>query len=86
MSALVNLLPSRPDGEDWVVHLVNDGSEAVDLAVQMSRVYTNRSEFYSLHKAYHGLHGYAAGLTAIGKSTQSSYSSMFSSIKFTEID
>jgi alanine-glyoxylate transaminase / (R)-3-amino-2-methylpropionate-pyruvate transaminase len=78
---ITELLPKRDDGEDWVVHLVNDGSEAVDLAVQMARVYTGRPEFYSLHKAYHGLHGYAAGLTAIGKSTQESYSSMFSSIR-----
>ena len=78
---IINLLPKHPSGEDWVVHFVNDGSEAVDLAVQMARVYTNRPEIYSLHKAYHGLHGYATGLTAIGKATQPSYSSMFTSIK-----
>ncbi len=79
--SITEKIPKHPSGEDWVVHFVNDGSEAVDLAIQMARVYTGRPEFYSLHKAYHGLHGYAAGLTAIGKSTQSSYSSMFSSIK-----
>ena len=78
---IIDKLPDHPSGEDWVVHFVNDGSEAVDLAVQMARIYTNRPEIYSLHKAYHGLHGYAAGLTAIGKATQPCYSSMFSSIK-----
>ena len=77
---LVELLPEHPSGEDWVVHFVNDGSEAVDLAVQMARGYTGRPEVIGLHKAYHGLHGYAAGLTAIGKAEQSSYSSMFSSV------
>lgn len=77
---LIAKMPPHPSGEDWVVHLVNDGSEAVDLAIQMARVYTNRPEMIALHKAYHGLHGYAAGVTAIGKSTQPSYSSMFSSI------
>lgn len=85
---LVDKLPKRPDGEDWVrayvslavdffhfissvflqvVHLVNSGSEAVDLAIQMARQYTGRSEMVALHKAYHGLQGYAAGVTAIGK-------------------
>jgi alanine-glyoxylate transaminase/(R)-3-amino-2-methylpropionate-pyruvate transaminase len=77
---IVETLPPHPSGEDWVVHLVNDGSEAVDLAAQMIRVYTGRPEIISLHKSYHGLQGYAAGLTAIGKATQPSYSSMFSSI------
>jgi len=77
---IIDTLPPHPSGEDWVVHFVNDGSEAVDLAAQMIRVYTGRPELISLHKAYHGLHGYAAGLTAIGKATQPCYSSMFSSI------
>ena len=77
---LVERMPPHPSGEDWVVHLVNSGSEAVDLAVQMARVYTGRQETIALHKAYHGLQGYAAGLTAIGKATQPAYSSMFNSI------
>ncbi len=77
---LVEKIPRHPSGEDWVVHLVNDGSEAVDLAVQMSRCYTGRPEMIGLHKGYHGMQGYAAGLTAIGKAEQPSYSSMFSSI------
>lgn len=48
-------MPPHPSGEDWVVHLVNSGSDAVDLAIQMARVYTNRPELLSLLKAYHGL-------------------------------
>ena len=63
---------------------INDGSEAVDLAIQMARVYTGRPEVVALYKGYHGLQGYAAGLTAIGKSTQKCYSSMYSSIFHTE--
>lgn len=77
---LIERIPPHPSGEDWVAHFVNSGSEAVDLAIQMARVYTCRPETIALHKAYHGLHGYAAGVTAIGKATQPSYSSMFSSI------
>ena len=77
---LVERLPPHPSGDDWVVHFVNSGSEAVDLAVQMAMVYTGRPEMIGLHKGYHGLQGYAAGLTAIGKAEQPCYSSMFSSI------
>jgi alanine-glyoxylate transaminase / (R)-3-amino-2-methylpropionate-pyruvate transaminase len=81
---LVEKMPPHPSGEDWVVHLVNDGSEAVDLAIQMARVYTGRPEIITQYKAYHGLHGYAAGLTSIGKSTQPSYASMFTGISCLE--
>ena len=77
---IVAKIPPHPSGEDWVIHFVNSGSEAVDLAIQMARVHTGRQETFALQKAYHGLQGYAAGLTAIGKSTQSCYSGMFSSI------
>lgn len=73
---IVDKIPKHPSGEDWVIHFVNSGSEAVDLAVQMARVYTGRPEIIGLHKAYHGLHGAAAGLTSIGKSTQPCYSAM----------
>lgn len=52
---LTETLPKHPSGEDWVVHLVNSGSEAVDLAVQMAKVYTGRAEMIAMHKAYHGL-------------------------------
>lgn len=81
---LVEKLPENENGEDWVVHFVNNGSEAVDLAVQMAREYTGNSKMYGLYKGYHGLQGYAAGLTAIGKSTQNCYSTMYSSITHVE--
>lgn len=81
---LVETLPPHPSGDDWVVHLVNSGSDAVDLAIQMSREYTNNHEIYGLYKAYHGLLGYAAGITSIGKSNQSCYSKMYSGIKHVE--
>lgn len=74
---IVDTLPPHPSGEDWVVHLVGTGSEAVDLAIQMARTHTGRSETIALNKAYHGLQGYAAAVTAIGKATQSAYASMF---------
>jgi alanine-glyoxylate transaminase/(R)-3-amino-2-methylpropionate-pyruvate transaminase len=77
---IIEKLPEHPSGDEWIVHFVNDGSEAVDLAVQMARVYTGRQEMFALCKGYHGLQGYAAGLTAIGKTTQPAYSSMFTSI------
>jgi alanine-glyoxylate transaminase / (R)-3-amino-2-methylpropionate-pyruvate transaminase len=83
---LIDTLPSHPSGEDWVVHFVNDGSEAVDLAVQMARVYTGRPEIIGLHKAYHGLHGLAAGLSAIGKATQPSYGYTFPGIAHVQAD
>jgi len=79
---LVERMPPHPSGDEWVVHLVNDGSEAVDLAIQMARVYTGRPEILALHKAYHGLHGYAAAVTAIGKATQPAYASMFSGVSY----
>lgn len=46
----------------------------------MARVYTGRSEMIAMHKGYHGCQGYAAGITAIGKSTQPAYNSMFTGI------
>ena len=78
---IVERMPTHPSGDEWVVHFVNSGSEAVDLAVQMARVYTGKQEMYALHKGYHGLQGCAAGLTAIGKASQPIYNSSYSSIK-----
>jgi len=81
---IIELLPRHPSGDDWVIHFVNNGSEAVDLATQMARVYTNRPEIIALHKAYHGLQGYAAGLTSIGVATQKCNSSIYNSITHLE--
>lgn len=43
-----------PLGQDWVVQLVNSGSEAVDVALTMARVYTGNFEFLALRNGYHG--------------------------------
>ena len=74
---LVEKFPNRSDGEDWVVHPVNSGSEAVDLAIQMAAEHTKEPSIMALHNAYHGLHGYAAGATTIGKAKQSCHSKLF---------
>jgi 4-aminobutyrate aminotransferase-like enzyme/Ser/Thr protein kinase RdoA (MazF antagonist) len=47
---LVALLPAELDR----VFLVNSGSEACDLAVQLARVYTGRQDIVALEGAYHG--------------------------------
>ena len=59
-------LASRfPGGEDWVVHFVNSGSEAIDLALLMARLYTENFEIIALRNSYHGLHFGAMSLTGI---------------------
>jgi len=47
---LVELLPAELDR----VFLVNSGSEACDLALQLARVYTGRQDVVALRGAYHG--------------------------------
>ncbi|HEX5191764.1 MAG TPA: aminotransferase [Solirubrobacteraceae bacterium] len=47
---LAALLPAQLDR----VFLVNSGSEAVDLALQLARVYTERRDVVALQGAYHG--------------------------------
>jgi 4-aminobutyrate aminotransferase-like enzyme/Ser/Thr protein kinase RdoA (MazF antagonist) len=47
---IVALLPTELD----TVFLVNSGSEACDLAVQLARVYTGRRDMVTLAGAYHG--------------------------------
>lgn len=49
---------------DWVVHLVNSGAEAIDLAFAMARAHTGHFEMVSLRNAYHGLHFGVSGSTA----------------------
>jgi alanine-glyoxylate transaminase / (R)-3-amino-2-methylpropionate-pyruvate transaminase len=78
---LVDLVPPHPSGEDWVVHLVNSGSDAVDLALQMAREYTKNTDIIGMYRGYHGLQGLAAPLTAIGKSTQKSHAGMYPGIR-----
>jgi len=55
----VKRLPPPPKGsgpgEDWVVHWVCSGSEAVDLAILMARTYTNAFDVLAIRNAYHGV-------------------------------
>lgn len=59
------LVARMPGTEDWVVHFVNSGAEAIDLAQLMARLYTGNFELIALRKAYHGLHFSAMSLTGI---------------------
>jgi len=47
-----------------VVYFVNSGSEANDLAMYMSRLYTGNHDILSFRNAYHGASPYTMGLTA----------------------
>lgn len=58
------LIARLPRSEDWVVHLVNSGAEAIDLAFLMARAHTGNFEIVSMRNAYHGLHFGVAGSTA----------------------
>lgn len=59
------LAATFPKGHDWVVHLTNSGSEAVDLALMMARAATGHTDFLSLNHAYHGPTAGAQALTGI---------------------
>ena len=54
-----------PAGVDWVVHFVNSGSEAIDLAIMMARLFTRNFEILALRNCYHGLQLGAMSLTGI---------------------
>ena len=45
-----------PSGHEWVVHLVNSGAEAVDVALLMARLYTGNFEIIGVRQCYHGIH------------------------------
>jgi len=60
-----SLVGWMPAGVDWVVHFVNSGVEAVDLAVQMARVYTGNFDVVALRNSFHGLHGTGQALTGM---------------------
>lgn len=59
------LAATMPKGHDWVVHLTNSGSEAVDLAMTMARTYTGNSDLLALRAAYHGPTAAAQSITGI---------------------
>jgi alanine-glyoxylate transaminase / (R)-3-amino-2-methylpropionate-pyruvate transaminase len=64
------LVARLPQGEDWVVHFVNSGAEAVDLAVLIARAATQHYEVLTLRDAYHGMHYGAQTATGIGQARQ----------------
>lgn len=59
------LSATMPKGHDWVVHLTNSGSEAVDLAMVMARTYTSNLDLLALRTAYHGPTAAAQSITGI---------------------
>ena len=54
-----------PAGVDWVAHFVNSGSEAIDLAVLLARLFTGNFEIIALRHCYHGLQLGPMSLTGI---------------------
>jgi alanine-glyoxylate transaminase/(R)-3-amino-2-methylpropionate-pyruvate transaminase len=54
-----------PGGVDWVAHFVNSGSEAIDLAILMARLFTGHFEIIALRNCYHGLQLGPMSLTGI---------------------
>jgi alanine-glyoxylate transaminase/(R)-3-amino-2-methylpropionate-pyruvate transaminase len=64
------LIARLPEGPDWVVHFVNSGAEAVDLAVLLARAFTRNYEMLALRDAYHGMHYGAQTATGIGQARQ----------------
>lgn len=62
-----SFVDKMPEG-DWVVHLLSSGSEAVELAITMARVYTKRHTIIALRQAFHGAGGAtASAATAISR-------------------
>ncbi|WP_293573669.1 aspartate aminotransferase family protein [Phaeobacter sp.] len=59
------LAATMPKGHDWVVHLTNSGSEAIDLAMTMARTYTGHLDLLALRTAYHGPTAAAQSITGI---------------------
>jgi alanine-glyoxylate transaminase/(R)-3-amino-2-methylpropionate-pyruvate transaminase len=64
------LVARMPHGTDWVVHFVNSGAEAIDLAVLAARCFTRNFEVLALRDAYHGMHFTAGAATGIGAAKQ----------------
>ena len=58
------LLGRFPEG-DWVVHFVNSGAEAIDLAVLVARLFTGNHDILTLRNAYHGMHFSAMAATGL---------------------
>lgn len=59
------LAATMPQGYEWVVHFMNSGAEAADLALLMARSYTGNIDFLALRSGYHGATFGAQSLTGI---------------------
>ncbi len=59
------LAATMPAGEEWTVHLMNSGAEAIDMALLLARSYTGNSDLLSLTNSYHGATFGAQSVTGI---------------------
>ena len=59
------LISNLPASKDWVIHFVNSGAEAIDLAILLARVSTGIFDLICLRNSYHGLHFTAMGATGM---------------------
>jgi len=59
------LTRTMPAGEEWTVHLMNSGAEAIDMALLLARSYTGNIDVISLTNAYHGATFGAQSVTGI---------------------
>ncbi len=59
------LTSKMPAGEEWVVHFVNSGAEAIDFALLLARSHTGNHDVISLANSYHGATLGAQSVTGI---------------------
>jgi alanine-glyoxylate transaminase/(R)-3-amino-2-methylpropionate-pyruvate transaminase len=59
------LTRTMPAGEEWTVHLMNSGTEAIDMAILLARSYTGNNDIISLTNSYHGATFGAQSITGI---------------------
>jgi alanine-glyoxylate transaminase / (R)-3-amino-2-methylpropionate-pyruvate transaminase len=59
------LVATMPSDGEWVVHFMNSGAEATDLALLMARSHTRHIDFLALRNSYHGATFGAQSLTGI---------------------
>ena len=59
------LVGVMPQGEEWVVHFMNSGAEAIDFALLLARSHTGNIDTISLANAYHGATFGAQSVTGI---------------------
>jgi len=59
------LVATMPAGEEWTVHLMNSGAEAIDMALLLARSYTGNIDVVSLTNSYHGATFGAQSITGI---------------------